>query len=111
MKTNARIKLSLAFLLTLIMVLGIFAGIGGTKVLAAGTEHSHPICGATCIHEGDGTHASIEWQALPAGFTGGTLAEGNYYLTKNISLTESIYYRPERLICMEVTSQTTHQIV
>lgn len=46
-------------------------------------SYVHPICG-----DGDcGEHGDISWQAWTPTNSGGTLSEGDYYLTKDITLT------------------------
>ena len=46
-------------------------------------SYVHPICG-----DGDcGEHGDISWQAWTPTDSGGTLSEGDYYLTKDITLT------------------------
>lgn len=57
-----------------------------------GPVHNHPVCGASCSH--DGTHSSLDWKPLTS--TGGELTEGNYYLTGDVALKD----------CLEIPSGT-----
>lgn len=49
----------------------------------------HAVCGANCTHGSDGgsIHNQVMFRALPAGYTGGALAAGDYYLDGNVNLT------------------------
>lgn len=54
------------------------------------SPHSHCVCGGS-ENIGDHTaHSDVNYQPLPSSFTGGTLAAGNYYLTKNITLEQAV---------------------
>ena len=55
-----------------------------------GTLHSHPICGKTCTHtNADGTfqHEAVYWEA--ASTLTSDMPAGYYYLTQNVTLTQS----------------------
>lgn len=72
------------------------AKIGTYKYLKAEPGHYHPVCGATCGHTP--AHSSVLYQPLPAGYTGGVLPAGSYYLTGDVDLSSTI----------EVTSGTVN---
>ena len=83
-----------------------------TAALAAeaeGTEHKHPICGATCPgHTVDGknvTHESVEWKPIndATGLTN-ELAGGCYYLTDNVTLSGTWY--PKNNITLDLNGKT-----
>ncbi|WP_041690627.1 hypothetical protein [Eggerthella sp. YY7918] len=64
------------------------AKIGTYKYLKAEPGHYHPLCGATCGH--NPAHPSVLYQPLPAGYTGGELPAGSYYLTGDVDLSKTI---------------------
>lgn len=54
---------------------------------AASAEHaSHPICGASCSHSSD-THSDVTWTGVST--LTDSMTAGNYYLTDNVTLTDS----------------------
>ena len=57
-----------------------------TLTMIAATEHTaHPVCGASCTH--DGTHTGESW--TPISDLSEIKGNGNYYLTDNVKLTAS----------------------
>lgn len=66
--------------------------------MVSDNSHRHPVCGAACAHEGDETHAAVDFdKALTAEMVNGdagagtyTLSEGNYYLAGDIETEKKI---------------------
>lgn len=56
-----------------------------TLTMIAATHENHPICGASCTH--DGTHIGESW--TPISDLSEIKGNGNYYLTDNVKLTAS----------------------
>ena len=56
-----------------------------TLTMIAATHENHPICGASCTH--DGTHTGESW--TPISDLSEIKGNGNYYLTDNVKLTAS----------------------
>ncbi len=66
------------------------------------TGRAHAVCGAACDHEI--AHEQAVFLPMDESFTGGALASGSYYLTKDIALTEPILVSGEGTIvnlCLE----------
>ena len=57
-----------------------------TLTMATAAHSAHPICGETCMH--DGEHTAIEnWQGVSK--LGDISGAGNYYLTQNVEITST----------------------
>lgn len=63
-----------------------------TQTIELCTGRIHAICGAHCAHGANGAqiHPQVILQSMSAGFTGGSLPAGAYYLEENITLTEPV---------------------
>lgn len=63
-----------------------------TWVSAPAPAHSHCVCGGSddCLLGDHTSHSDITYTAIPAGFTGGALESGNYYLDRDVTLTSSV---------------------
>lgn len=60
-------------------------------------RYAHPVCGASCSHAPE--HSGVSWQPWTA--TGsGTLDSGSYYLTKNVTLSDSIAVSGDVNLCL-----------
>ena len=81
---------------------------GGKIVLYAGAPHKHPICGETCA---DGEHTqNITWTPIETeGELKAASANGNYYLTGDVTLTENEAWKPADgvVLCLNGHTITT----
>ena len=92
----------------------ICVALSGAVAVQAG-EHTHPICGATCNHKDENdssTHENVMWTAIStaAELTKYNLASGNYYLTDNITLTETwtVFSGQNIVLCLNGHSITVN---
>ena len=73
--------------------------------LAAGTGHTHPICGSTCE---DGNHNNVTWKGV-MGVTG-LQAGGHYYLMRDVTVSETWHPADGVVLCLNghsITATTT----
>ncbi|MDD3338235.1 MAG: DUF6273 domain-containing protein [Lachnospiraceae bacterium] len=68
--------------------------------MPADTRHVHCVCGAGTDIGDHVTHTDVEWQALPYGYTGGSLSAGNYCLDEDLSLQEPMVLHGEVSVCL-----------
>ena len=69
--------------------------------LAAGTEHTHPICGSTCE---DGNHNNVTWTG--ARDVTGLQADGHYYLMRDVTVSETWHPADGVVLCLNGHSIT-----
>ena len=73
--------------------------------LAAGTGHTHPICGSTCE---DGNHNNVTWRG--ASNVTGLEAGGHYYLIRDVKVSETWHPADGVVLCLNghsITATTT----
>ena len=67
------------------------------KLTASAAHQNHKMCGdLSCT---DSSHTNAAWTELSS-FTSGTLSEGSYYLTSNITLSSNITISGEVNLCL-----------
>ena len=69
--------------------------------LAAGTGHTHPICGSTCE---DGNHNNVTWTG--ARDVTGLQADGHYYLMRDVTVSETWHPADGVVLCLNGHSIT-----
>ena len=70
-----------------------------------GTEHqSHPICGKNCTHTGSDTHEGVTWTGVDS--LDRITVKGNYYLTKDVTLTKAWECSKDVNLCLNGHSIT-----
>ena len=69
--------------------------------LAAGTGHTHPICGSTCE---DGNHNNVTWTG--ARDVTGLQADGHYYLMRDVTVSETWHPADGVVLCLNGYSIT-----
>ena len=69
--------------------------------LAAGTGHTHPICGSTCE---DGNHNNVTWTGTRD--VTGLQADGHYYLMRDVTVSETWHPADGVVLCLNGHSIT-----
>ena len=75
---------------------------GGTICMTAANAHGHPICGASCSHNGSG-HTDQTWQPIGSAEELTAIQNGGYYyLADNVTLSSRSVWAPppDTFLCL-----------